>query len=427
MITELTITNYKSALKTHVPLSRFNVLIGENGAGKSNILESLALASAAGANKLDTEYLSARGVRLCTSRLTKSAFNSSTQKKPITIFVKTDLPDEDGRGREYEFILHHDDKANTQWQLDLRSKVPLPTPMEDLMRSWEANKADPSAKAATEELRKLMKFLQQEFHRTESIKKSKSNSAAKDLNGVTITLRNPLVASLITGFIQKSTFERFTVYSPNYETLKNHLAVPATSPIGPKGEGMLATIQSMQEDEPARFKDITESLKLFDWYSSIRFPTENQTRNDGLSSRIAIGDRYVRTRGLLLDDSAVNEGFLYVLFYLTIFCSSKTPAIFGIENIDTALNPRLCEVLVKQLISLSKKYEKQVIVTTHNPAILDGLNLDDSSQSLLIVRRNADGHTLVDNYQKPQITSEKHIRLSEAFMRGHIGALPKGI
>ena len=146
-----------------------------------------------------------------------------------------------------------------------------------------------------------------------------------------------------------------------------------------------------------------------------------------MSSRIAIGDRYVRTRGLLLDDSAVNEGFLYVLFYLTIFCSSKTPAIFGIENIDTALNPRLCEVLVKQLISLSKKYEKQVIVTTHNPAILDGLNLDDSSQSLLIVRRNADGHTLVDNYQKPQITSEKHIRLSEAFMRGHIGALPKGI
>ena len=427
MITEISINNYKSALKTRVPLSRFNVLIGENGAGKSNVLESLALASASGANKLDTEYLSARGVRLCTSRLTKSAFNSATQKKPIKITIKTDLPNGNKEGREYEFILHHDDKANTQWQLDLQSKVPLPLPMGETVKSWRKNNSDKTTKEATEELARLYELFKEYYNQTEAPKESKTTENSKKSKGLTITLRNPLVSSLITGLIQKSTFERFTVYNPNYETLKDHLATPSTSPIGSKGEGMLATIHAMQEDEPERFRDVTESLKLFDWYSSIRFPSKHQFRNDGLTTQIAIGDRHIRTRGLSLDDSAVNEGFLYVLFYLTVFCSSKTPEIFGIENIDTALNPRLCEVLIKQLIVLSKKYEKQVILTTHNPAILDGLNLDDDTQSLLIVRRNIDGHTLVDKYLKPRSDSQKNIRLSEAFLRGHIGALPKGI
>jgi AAA15 family ATPase/GTPase len=57
MITELDIKNYKSIRELTLPLGRINVFIGENGAGKSNILEVIALAAAA-ADKLDHEFLS---------------------------------------------------------------------------------------------------------------------------------------------------------------------------------------------------------------------------------------------------------------------------------------------------------------------------------------------------------------------------------
>lgn len=63
MIREVTIHNFKSIPDLEMSLGRVNVLIGANGAGKSNILEALALASAAADDKLDSEFLASRGVR----------------------------------------------------------------------------------------------------------------------------------------------------------------------------------------------------------------------------------------------------------------------------------------------------------------------------------------------------------------------------
>ncbi len=58
MIGNITIKNYKSVQNLELDLGRVTVLIGENGCGKSNILEAIAMCSAAAANKLDHEFLS---------------------------------------------------------------------------------------------------------------------------------------------------------------------------------------------------------------------------------------------------------------------------------------------------------------------------------------------------------------------------------
>lgn len=67
-------------------------------------------------------------------------------------------------------------------------------------------------------------------------------------------------------------------------------------------------------------------------------------------------------------------------------------------------------------------------MTTHNPAILDGLNLNDDSERLFKVERNDDGATQlkrigVDDLPKPKRNGQV-LRLSEAFMRGLLGGLP---
>lgn len=43
MIAQISIKDYKSIVDLKLKLGRFNVLIGENGCGKSNILEALTL------------------------------------------------------------------------------------------------------------------------------------------------------------------------------------------------------------------------------------------------------------------------------------------------------------------------------------------------------------------------------------------------
>ena len=111
-----------------------------------------------------------------------------------------------------------------------------------------------------------------------------------------------------------------------------------------------------------------------------------------------------------------------MLFYFSLFISNDTPKFFAIDNIDASLNPKLCRRLIKELAIFAKKYDKQVLFTTHNPAILDGLNLDDDEQRLLIVSRNRAGYTRVKRFLKPETPAgEKLVKMSEAFLRGYLG------
>lgn len=79
-----------------------------------------------------------------------------------------------------------------------------------------------------------------------------------------------------------------------------------------------------------------------------------------------------------------------------------------------------------QIATLAREYDKQVILTTHNPAVLDGLNLHEKDQKLLVVERNKAGHTRVRQVDPPKPSGNEPVAsLSEAFMRGAIGGLPK--
>ena len=121
-----------------------------------------------------------------------------------------------------------------------------------------------------------------------------------------------------------------------------------------------------------------------------------------------------------------NEGFLFLLFYFALFISDITPKFFAIDNIDASLNPRLCRRLMQELVELAKKHDKQVIFTTHNPAVLDGLDLEDDEQRLLVISRNQLGYTKARRILGPKpLEGQEPVELSEAFLRGYIGGLPK--
>mgnify|MGYP000734181300 CR=1 FL=1 len=81
------------------------------------------------------------------------------------------------------------------------------------------------------------------------------------------------------------------------------------------------------------------------------------------------------------------------------------------------------------LVKLSKETDRQVLITTHSPAALDGLNLHDDEQRLFKVYRNKKGHTKVKRIQlKPnQQLNGQGYKLSELWMRNYIGAIPQNL
>ena len=156
---------------------------------------------------------------------------------------------------------------------------------------------------------------------------------------------------------------------------------------------------------------------MLDWFKDMTIP-ENQLSNEFL---INLKDYYMSESIKDFNQKSTNEGFLYLLFYLTLIISDETPSFFAIDNIDSAFNPKMCREVTKHMIQLARKHHKQIIATTHNPAVLDGLNLYEDGIVLNVVRRTIDGDTRVSRV-KPK--EELNIPLSEAWMKGYIGGLP---
>ncbi len=369
MIRTIEIKNFKSIPDLTLDLGRVTVLIGANGCGKSNVLEAIALASAAAEDKVDNEFLVARGIRMTDTRFMHSAFPCGSTDSIIGIYCKGD--------KDVQF--------NCELLSDPNSSYPK------LVQSLPLK------------MMLLTDFTTHPMFDDEPRKRSE------------------LLASLRDGFNGRAAMASFLIFAPENSSLRTFQAEGQVLPLGIKGEGLFAHLKALSGPHQDRLAQIQESLKLIDWFESFEIPED-----------LGYGERSIRIRDRFLvtdarfDQRSANEGFLFLLFYLTLLVSPEAPRFFAIDNIDTSLNPKLCVALIQQLVVLARQHDKQLILTTHNPAILDGLDLHDGEQRLIVVDRNKQGHTRVGRVEAPKVSpGQVPVSLSEAFLRGYIGGLPK--
>jgi predicted ATPase len=211
----------------------------------------------------------------------------------------------------------------------------------------------------------------------------------------------------------------FLIYSLEESKLRQADNSNRTYPLGRHGEGLFAYLKELSQrpDSNTIFEEIKEHLKILDWFDDLEVPTGQLS----MEFNLKLKDSYLTDTLNTFDQRSTNEGFLYLLFYLTLIISDETPRFFGIENIDTAFNPKLCREVTRRLIELSRKHNKQIIATTHNPAVLDGINLYEDDVRLLVVRRTIDGYTKTN---RVTLKGEMTMPLSEAWQKGFIGGLP---
>lgn len=84
MIKKFEIENYKSIKQTSIELGRFNVFIGENGCGKSNILEAFAMfSSSISRPTISIDEFYNKGIRVSNPKLTFNSFKNQKNKDEI--------------------------------------------------------------------------------------------------------------------------------------------------------------------------------------------------------------------------------------------------------------------------------------------------------------------------------------------------------
>lgn len=406
MIKSIKAENYKSIKSLELELGRVNVFIGENGAGKSNILEVFALAGAAVANKLDNEFLVSRGIRVTEPELMRPAFAGVDSLESMLIFLANECD------ISFFIRLDSDNSPYSRWNMAI-SKGLIPN-FDDLLLGYSLGYFSGFKKVLKEANLVEKKFI---------IEKIISGLDEKEKNGIMSSMDIHLKKNIdIMSLFYE--IDDFIVYSPEYSALRDFHREGQIEPLGTKGEGLLKLLSVLSREEYGEtLQEIKESLKALCWFEDFKL-IEGDTF---APRRIAIKDRYIEDTGRYFDQMSANEGFLFLLFYFALFSTSLTPSIFAIDNIDASLNPALCEKLLRELVKLAKKHDKQVLLTTHNPAVLDGLNLDDDEQRLFVVSRNYEGETIVTRRTKRKTTeNERPVRLSEMFLRGSLGGLPKG-
>lgn len=402
VIKAIKIRNFKSVQELDLPLSKFNVLIGSNGSGKSNILEAIAFGSAAVSDKLDNEFLSSRGIRASEARLMKSAFSTGSFKMPIILtYILND--------GELNLTIEEEDKPILKWNLVERNETLMADFSLKLRQvSSEITKLTREAKNSNQN---------SEATENETQKKAERNSLLDEKIKELIDLTNRARNFWALG-IKHDHLSNYIIYSPEIASLRKLEEETQIQPLGIKGEGIFSLLQIFNENYGEEtVKELKDYLQLIEWFEDFEAIMD---RASGRKS-LVVKDKFLPN--VALNQNNVNEGFLYLLFYVSLFISKETPTFFAIDNIESSFHPKLCEELIKQLISLCKKYDKQVILTTHNPFVLDGLQLEDPDQSLFVVRRNTDGETIANRIN----SQPKNVKLSEAWTLGYIGGQPETI
>lgn len=406
MIREISVKNYKSIVALNMPLARFNLLIGANGCGKSNILESIALAAAASANKLEREYFDNRGIRFVQPVFMLPAFED-IEAQSINIEVSVDAKDE---SRNIPFDIRFNESAKPpRWECPTTSLGEL---LNQLKKMAEANDDENKDEESLKAKQKLKEF-------SEKITSLFASDAIPE-DTRKFFLETPLLKVADGNVIPpEDALKHYMIYSLEESRLRLIDYAKQIRPLGNRGEGLLPYLKELSQKPNGAdiIKEINENLKLLDWFDEMTIPSGQ------LSSEVNIRlhDNYLRESLEYFDQRSTNEGFLYLLFYLTLIISDETPSFFAIENIDASFNPKLCKEVVRRLIQLAKKHNKQIIATTHNPAVLDALDLEDEDVKLHVVRRSVDGYTKINSVE---LKSKLNMPLSKAWTDGLLGGLP---
>ena len=220
MIKEISIARYKSVVDLTLKLDRFNVFIGENGCGKSNILEAIALGEAAHTHKLDYEFLANRGIRVTEPQFMLPAFDDIENNKDIKLAFKDDS------NNSWIHLLHYDQETKpAMWRDEVEENT------EDLfikLQQYLSKKEQVS-------LDDFIKIWAEKYP---------NNDINFNISESPFTIRKNKSKDLA----------NFTIYSLEESSLRK-FDTANTYPLGRKGEGLFAYLKSLSQQE--------KGLKIF--------------------------------------------------------------------------------------------------------------------------------------------------------------------
>lgn len=407
MLTHITINGFKSIYQVkELALGRVNLFVGANGSGKTNILEAVGMLSSAASGQVDSDSLGKRGVRLSPVDLYRSNLRSQTPLDNIDIQVDSEWA---GKQLQYRVALVQDRHVdNGKWHYQAESL-------------WHDN-------------HELLNEKDIGPIETEWVDMPDSKQA-RQLGGVVRLLRSHKLVGDAPGELNDF-LRAYGIYSPSTPILRGMQPDPKPDdPVGLFGGRLAEAVDDLLQNDKFGSLDLDDILELLDWVDKfqVTVPSRELLSPDvpTLRSIVAFRDAWMGLKRNQISGYDASEGSLHVLFALVLALHPRAPRFLAIDNFGQALHPRLERALMRLFCRLVVEANptRQVLLTTHNPLVLDGLNLRDERVRLFAVERNyhtggATKISRVELSEKVLKAAENGRSLSQMWVMGLLGGVP---
>lgn len=392
-LASVTVKDFKSLKNVTVELGQLNVFVGANGAGKSCLLEAVGLLGACSAGVVDDQALLRRGVRPGVPELYKSSFAGET------IAPKISLRAVSSKGADYHaYITNPTKNPGPYWVFG--------------NETLKLNEKDIASRGPTGNAKAIGISAPLENNRSVT----------------TIVRASQGTSALVRSFL--SALDDYGIFAPVTPVLRG--IAPDTAPRSPVGlyGGQLAEAVGLL-GKPI----IDQALSLIDWAGGVTTgePSRSFLSPSVPTSRYVVEfrDRFMAKKRNVLSGYDASEGALYILFMLVLAAHPQSPSVFAVDNFDQALNPRTARALTRMFGQHVLRTGRQVLLTTHNPLVLDGLDLANDSVRLFAVSRDRQGHTQVRRVPVRDFAAlkKKHgeYAVSRLWIEGRLGGMPDDV
>ena len=280
MIKEVTIENYKSIQSLTLPLGRVTVLIGENGCGKSNILEAIALGSAAAADKLDNEFLAPRGIRVTAPKLMRSAFDKDSSKQIKIIFKNID-----NQNFDFSFEIEGEDYPSYKIENHILEQQKITAIIKQIENSIL-------------EQQQITAIIKQ-YEKDPLLSQGSLDNIIKSVLD-TFNEKNKSSKKML----EKEGILNFILFALEFSKIQNFKEEGQILPLGIHGEGLFKYIQNLSQPKfKGKLYEIKEKLELIDWFEDFDIP-DNLYPGERI---LKIKDRYLDPDLEYFDQKSANE------------------------------------------------------------------------------------------------------------------------
>lgn len=385
MITHFSIENFKSYHKAVLPLAPLTMLIGANASGKSNALEALRLLSWMARGQRLSDILSRLGEADLTLRGLVTDFNYEGSS---TFTLGCSLSDpEMAPWQDLTITIAHDEEG----LFITGEKITHPGatfPLYDVVEPAD-NRYSYDLRVAYNNFSKGGKKPQIVCQNQQAVFTQLTTPARFERGHTKSQQVIPLAAQTF-----RQALERILFLDPRPNRMRDYSFI-INKTLQDDGSNLSSVLYNLCEEQNQKeaVLDFIRSLPEQD-IRDISFVT---TQRSEVMVRLSESfSKQERKR----DAPVLSDGTLRVLAVAAAVLSAQPGSIVVIEEIDNGVHPSRARVLLDNLEKAARNRDLKILLTTHNPALLDALSLDTIPH-------------VVACYRDPQEGDSRLLQLSE--------------